>query len=111
MEHDENCCCEHENNHDCDCHEHEHTKNPFKIGSPCVLDPEKKCNGCKECLLCDLDPNKLCDNCGKCLDSFNTDEKGFVSIKIDKIITDINEEETSLEDLYKQYGLNGEDEE
>lgn len=107
---DTHCNCEHEHHH-CDCnHEHEHTKTPFKIGSPCVLDPDKKCNGCKECLMCDLDPNKICNNCGKCIDFFNTDEKGYVSIKVDKVITDADES-TSLDDLLKQYGLDDEDDE
>lgn len=111
--HHHDCECEHHHHeHDCDCLEHEHNNQSlFKIGSPCVLDPSKKCNGCKECLICDLDPDKICDNCGKCLDTYNTDEKGFVSVKIDKIITDISDDETSLEALYKQYGLDDEDEE
>jgi len=72
----------------------------------CILDPEDNCILCGDCLMCDLDENKLCINCGKCLDSFNTDEKGFVKVKIDKIIPS---EEVSLEDLYKQYGLDGDD--
>ena len=85
----------------------------FKIGSPCVLDPDLLCTGCKECLMCDLNPEKYCDNCGKCLDSYNTDDKGYVSIKVDKIITDgeeSSENGVSLEDLFKQYGLDGDDE-
>lgn len=73
----------------------------------CELDSRKKCTYCGECLRCDIDPNKICDNCGKCLDTYNTDEKGYVSIKIDKII---KEGDVSLEDLYKQYGLDGDDE-
>lgn len=83
-------------------------KLPYVIGKPCVLDPEIICDGCQECLMCDLDPNKICNNCGKCLDAFNTDEKGFVKIPIDKIIKDGEESEensVSLEDLLKQYGL------
>ena len=52
----------------------------------CVLDDEKECDNCMECEICDLDDTKICDNCGKCLDV-----KDFVSIKIDKIITDPNE--------------------
>lgn len=52
----------------------------------CVLDDEKECDDCMECEICDLDDTKICDNCGKCLDV-----KDFVSIKIDKIITDPNE--------------------
>ena len=86
-------------------------KKPYKIGEPCILDPSIKCDGCNECMMCDLDENKVCDNCGKCLDTFNTDDKGFVSIKIDKIIKDSDgEESVSLESLLQQYGLDGEDE-
>ena len=84
-------------------------KLPYVIGKPCILDPDVICNGCQDCLMCDLDPTKICDNCGKCLDSFNTDDKGFVKIKIDKIIRDgeegSEENSVSLEDLYKQHPL------
>ena len=73
----------------------------------CILDPEDKCSLCGDCLFCDLDPTKLCLNCGKCLDEYNTDEKGFVKVKIDKILRE--EDDVSLEDLYKQYGLDDED--
>lgn len=33
----------------------------------CVLDEEKLCDDCGECLRCDLDPNKICDNCCLCI--------------------------------------------
>ena len=88
-------------------------KPKFRIGEPCVLEPDMTCDGCGDCLMCDLEPTKYCDNCGKCLDSYNTDEKGFVSIKVDKVITDGEEQNAnnvSLEDLYKMYGLDGDDE-
>lgn len=84
-----------------------------KLGEPCVLDPDVSCDHCGECLLCDLDPTKFCDNCGKCLDTYNTDEKGYVSIKIDKVITE-PDENVSLEELLKSKGLdflNNDDEE
>ena len=81
-----------------------------KLGEPCVLDETQGCTHCGECLLCDLDPTKFCDNCGKCLDSYNTDEKGFVKIKIDKVIRPQNDEMT-LDELYKAYGLDGDDDE
>ena len=55
----------------------------------------------EEDLYCDLDPNKICDNCMMCLDSYNTDEKGFVQIPIDKI----DKSNLSLDELYKMYGL------
>jgi len=75
----------------------------------CTLDPYKKCDYCGECLLCDLDPKKICNNCGKCLDEFNTDEKGFVKVAIDKV--EIQDKDAGLEELLKQYGLDGEDDE
>lgn len=72
----------------------------------CELDPYEKCTYCGDCLMCDIDPKKICNNCGKCLDEFKTDEKGFVSIKVDKII---REGDVSLDDLFKQYGLDSDD--
>ena len=53
----------------------------------CVLDETLKCDNCGECDRCDLDPSKICDNCGACLNEYNTNEKGFVEIPIDKIDT------------------------
>ena len=41
----------------------------------CIFDETKECDGCMECEVCDLDPSKPC----------------FVSIKIDKVITDPKE--------------------
>lgn len=73
----------------------------------CELEPDQKCTYCGECLMCDIDPNKVCNNCGKCLDEFNTDEKGYVSIKIDKVIAG---DDMTLDDLYKQYGLDDDEE-
>lgn len=55
----------------------------------------------EEDLYCDLDPSKICDNCMKCLDTFNTDEEGFVQIKVDKI----DKSNLNLEELYQMYGL------
>lgn len=103
-EHD-HCDCKHEHDH-CDC-EHEHDHCDCEHEHYCVLEPDQICTNCGECLVCDLDPNKMCDNCGKCLDSFNTDEKGYVSVKIDKIIRE--GDDPTLEELYKQYGLLDED--
>ena len=73
----------------------------------CVLDEYKKCDDCGECDLCDLDPTKICNNCGACIDEFNTNEKGFVEIPIDKI--DLSGAEPSLDDFYKSMGLDDED--
>ena len=68
----------------------------------CVLEDAKVCNNCGECDMCDLDPKKRCDNCGKCLDEYNTDEKGFVKIGIDKILQG---EGSDLDSFYQMAGL------
>ena len=80
--------CHHEG---CDC-EHHHNLEDTDI----------------EDLVCDLDPTKICDNCGACISEYNTNEKGFVEIPIDKI--DMTAGEPSLEDFYKMYGLDDDDE-
>ena len=72
----------------------------------CVLDEEKMCNNCGECDKCDLDPNKICDNCGKCLDVYNTDDKGFLKVGIDKILMG---EGSDLESFYTMAGLDDDD--
>ena len=87
-----NCTHHHDSQHDCDCNCNHHDEEHFEEDD-----------------YCDLDDTKICDNCGKCLDEYNTDEKGFVKVKIDKIIKE--DSDISLEDLYKQYGLNDDDEE
>lgn len=74
----------------------------------CVLDETKACDDCGECDVCDLDPNKICDNCGACLDHYNTNEKGFVEIPIDKI--DMTGADVPLEDFFKMMGLDDDDE-
>ena len=73
----------------------------------CVLDDEKMCNNCGECDRCDLDPNKICDTCGKCLDEYNTDEKGFLKVGIDKILMG---EGSDLDSFYTMAGLDDDDE-
>ena len=73
----------------------------------CVLDETLPCTNCGECDLCDLDPTKICDNCGKCLDHYNTNEKGYVEIPIDKV--DLTGAEVSLDDFYKSMGLDDDD--
>lgn len=76
----------------------------------CVLDETQKCINCGECDRCDLDPNKICDNCGACITEYNTNEKGFVEIPIDKIDM-TSGEGVSLDDFYKMYGLDDDDDE
>ena len=74
----------------------------------CILDETIRCDNCKECDRCDLDPNKICDNCGKCLDEYNTDEKGFLKVGIDKIMMG---EGSDLESFYTMAGLDDDDDE
>ncbi|MBQ1817003.1 MAG: hypothetical protein II124_00045 [Clostridia bacterium] len=33
----------------------------------CVIEPEKVCDDCGDCMRCDLDPTKICDNCCRCI--------------------------------------------
>ena len=116
-----NCCHDHQ---DCDCHDHdeccyddscdcshnhEHNNKP-KLVKMCVIEEGKRCNRCGACDMCDLDPEKICDNCGKCLDSYNTNEKGFLTVPIDKIIMGENSED-ELNQLLALYGLDDDEEE
>ena len=73
----------------------------------CVLDESIKCDDCGECDRCDIDPSKICDNCGACLDAYNTNEKGFVEVPIDKI--DVSGGNPTLEDFYESMGLTDEE--
>ena len=84
--------------HDCHCENHLHTEHCNCGHDHTELEDD----------YCDLDDTKICDNCGKCLDIYNTDEKGFVQIGIDKIDSTSG---LSLDDLYKMYGLDDEDDE
>lgn len=86
--HSHHCSCGHD-------HEHEADKSQNKLK---YKDFEFDDNTDDSC---DLDSNKICDNCGKCLDIYNTDKDGFVQIQIDKI----EKGDSSLQDLYKMYGL------
>lgn len=112
----DDCDCEECHNHEhlFDSDEHNHTHSCFKnIKEKEVkkqdypmydLDEDFDEN---EDYYCDLDPTKICDNCGKCLDTYNTDENGYIKIPIDKIETD---SDVSLDELYKMYGLDDDDE-
>lgn len=111
--HNNHCDCGHEHAHNCDnnhdnCNCHNHLNKP-RLVKMCVLEENIICSNCGACDICDLDPNKKCDNCGKCLDTLNTNDKGYVSVPIDKII--MGENDDGLEQLLKMYGLDDEDEE
>jgi len=84
----------------CDCGHHHGNR-------PCVLyDDRDHCIDCGECEMCDLDPTKKCDNCGKCLEEYElpVDEKGFYNFEAKLDMGNMD-----LEDLYKAYGLDDED--
>ncbi len=93
---------EHENHsHDCSCGcGHHHNNDEIITKKTKYKDFEFDDNTDDSC---DLDPSKICDNCGKCLDIYNTDKDGFVQIQIDRI----EKGDSSLQDLYKMYGLDG----
>ena len=74
--HEDHCCCD-----------HHHDENEVES-----IDD----------LICDLDPSKICDNCMQCINTFITDDKGYVSIGIDDVDSNQN---ITLNDLYKMYGL------
>lgn len=84
--HEDDCCCGHDHNHG-----HEELDESTDI----------------EDYICDLDPSKICDNCMKCIDMYNTDDKGYVSIGIDGVDAKTG---LTLQDLYKMYGLDDDDE-
>ena len=50
----------------------------------CILDEERLCVDCGECLMCDLDPNKHCDNCMRCVKKTNAD---YLAIEIDEVFS------------------------
>jgi hypothetical protein len=56
----------------------------------CILDEEKLCDDCGECLTCDLDPEKICDNCMRCVKKSNAD---YLAIEIDEVINATSPEE------------------
>ena len=73
----------------------------------CVLEDGVNCSDCGECDKCDLNEKKICDNCGACIDQYNTNEKGFVEIPIEKI--DLTGVDVPLEEFYKMMGLEDDD--
>lgn len=48
----------------------------------CVLDEEKMCDDCGDCLRCDLNPDKICDNCMECVRS----SADYNAIEVDEIL-------------------------
>jgi len=51
----------------------------------CILESDKICVNCGQCLLCDINSTKICDNCCQCLDELNKD-KDYETILIEEII-------------------------
>lgn len=48
----------------------------------CMLDEEKICDDCGECVRCDLDPDKFCDNCMRCVRS----GADYRAIEVDEVL-------------------------
>ncbi len=97
--HHHDCDCHNHTQHsDCNCGSHSHQNDKKDIQKKKYKDFEFDD---ETDFTCDLDPTKICDNCGKCLDAFNTDKEGYVQIQIDKI----EKGDSTLQDLYKMYGL------
>lgn len=110
----DDCCHTHNHNESCMCGADDHTSeensytNEEEYNRVREENLKQKLSKYKEFefddetdFTCELDPNKICDNCGMCLDSINTDKDGYAEIKIDKI----DKSGTSLDELYKMYGL------
>lgn len=111
---EDDCCHTHNHNESCICGADDHTSednsytNEEEYNRVREEKLKQKLSKYKEFefddetdFTCELDPNKICDNCGMCLDSINTDKDGYAEIKIDKI----DKSGTSLDELYKMYGL------
>ena len=56
----------------------------------CVLDEDRLCVNCGDCLVCDIDPEKHCDNCMQCVKKSGAD---YLSIEIDEVIAGTSEDE------------------
>ena len=50
----------------------------------CIMDEDRICIDCGDCLTCDLDPEKVCDNCMRCVQKSNAD---YLAIEIDEVIS------------------------
>ena len=49
----------------------------------CILEEERLCVDCGDCLTCDLDPEKRCDSCMQCIQKSGAD---YAAIEIDEVI-------------------------
>ncbi len=56
----------------------------------CVLDEDRLCVDCGDCLVCDLNPEKRCDNCMQCVKKSDAD---YLSIEIDEVIAGASEDD------------------
>jgi len=56
----------------------------------CILDEDRLCVDCGDCLVCDLDPEKRCDNCMQCVKKSDAD---YLSIEIDEVIAGTSDDE------------------
>ena len=53
------------------------------LNKKCILEDNKFCNDCQDCMFCDLNPEKLCNNCAACINN----DADYQSIIIDDILT------------------------
>ena len=56
----------------------------------CVLDEDRLCVDCGDCLVCDINPEKRCDNCMQCVKKSGAD---YLSIEIDEVIAGVSEDD------------------
>ena len=59
----------------------------------CLLNENKVCDECGDCMRCDLAPNKLCDNCMKCIHT----GAEYNAVEIDAIYESEDEEKALKE--------------
>ncbi len=59
----------------------------------CVLDGDRLCADCGDCLVCDIDSKKRCDNCMQCVKKSGAD---YLSIEIDEVIAGMSEDDADI---------------
>lgn len=58
----------------------------------CILDEERACVDCGDCMACDIDPEKRCDNCMQCVKKSSAD---YLAIEIDEVIASVSDDEAN----------------
>ena len=70
----------------------------------CVLDEDRLCDDCGDCLKCDLDQDKTCDNCMRCVQKSDAD---YLAIEIDEVIGGTNPDTESSVPVRKAAATGG----